>query len=120
MLLTNWYVEKRENYLKFFVRSLLTDYLGDFAITRVISLLTACQSSLKKGSPVEVRVDMYVANIWAMQEVKMVSTINSLKKARVFTSSDLFYCLYYHYHNSKNADFLMYDTESLVIRFEFF
>lgn len=81
------------------------DYLGVFAITRVISLLTACQSSFKKGSPVEVRVDMYVANIWAMQEVKMVSTINSLKKTRVFTSSDLFYCLYYHYHNSKNADF---------------
>ena len=24
------------------------------------------------GSPAEVRVDMYVANIWAMEEVKMV------------------------------------------------
>lgn len=29
-----------------------------------------------KGSPVEVRVDMYVANIWAMQEVKMEFTID--------------------------------------------
>ena len=27
------------------------------------------------GSPQEVRVDMYVANIWAMEEVKMVTII---------------------------------------------
>ena len=28
------------------------------------------------GSPQEVRVDMYVANIWAMEEVKMVTIIS--------------------------------------------
>ena len=30
-------------------------------------------SFVNLGSPQEVRVDMYVANIWAMEEVKMVT-----------------------------------------------
>lgn len=34
------------------------------------------------GSPQEVRVDMYVANIWAMEEVKMVTIISY---SRIFT-----------------------------------
>ena len=32
-------------------------------------------SLVNLGSPQEVRVDMYVANIWAMEEVKMVTII---------------------------------------------
>ena len=35
-----------------------------------------CCFFLHPGSPAEVRVDMYVANIWAMEEVKMVRSKN--------------------------------------------
>ena len=41
----------------------------------IFNILFIFFSLVNLGSPQEVRVDMYVANIWAMEEVKMVTII---------------------------------------------